>query len=151
MARSVLLSAKMQNNREHLQLVKQKKIFRVGYNIDMIPNSTRCSSTYLNNQLGSLLHICSSEVIDGTAIETDWAKGVKDGVDAITELNDKTVAEGTKEAVEEALEGNRRWNLMYLITSKFTVGGKTLKNPVESGDKTHKIKRLYQRWIFPRI
>ena len=74
-------------------------------------------------------------VIDGTAIETDWAKGVKDGADAITELNDKTVAEGTKEAVEEAQKGIEDGTLHVFDTSKFTVGGKTLEELVESGDK----------------
>ena len=55
--------------------------------------------------------------------------------DTITELNDKTVAEGTKEAVEEAQKGIEDGTLHVFDTSKFTVGGKTLEELVESGDK----------------
>ena len=55
--------------------------------------------------------------------------------DAITELNDKTVAKGTKEKVEEAQKGIEDGTIHVFDTSKFTVGGKTLEELVESGDE----------------
>ena len=79
-----------------------KKVPCVGYNIDMIPTAPDAALTSATINWGPYYTYAVQSVIDGTAIETDWAKGVKDGADAITELNDKTVAEGTKEAVEEA-------------------------------------------------
>lgn len=107
----------------------------VGYNIDMIPTAPDAALTSATINWGPYYTYAVQSVIDGTAIETDWAKGVKDGADAITELNDKTVAEGTKEAVEEAQKGIEDGTLHVFDTSKFTVGGKTLEELVESGDK----------------
>ena len=112
-----------------------KKIPCVGYNIDMIPTAPDAALTSATINWGPYYTYAVQSVIDGTAIETDWAKGVKDGADAITELNDKTVAEGTKEAVEEAQKGIEDGTLHVFDTSKFTVGGKTLEELVESGDK----------------
>ena len=112
-----------------------KKVPCVGYNIDMIPTAPDAALTSATINWGPYYTYAVQSVIDGTAIETDWAKGVKDGADAITELNDKTVAEGTKEAVEEAQKGIEDGTLHVFDTSKFTVGGKTLEELVESGDK----------------
>ena len=112
-----------------------KKVPCVGYNIDMIPTAPDAALTSATINWGPYYTYAVQSVIDGTAIETDWAKGVKDGADAITELNDKTVAERTKEAVEEAQKGIEDGTLHVFDTSKFTVGGKTLEELVESGDK----------------
>ena len=112
-----------------------KKVPCVGYNIDMIPTAPDAALTSATINWGPYYTYAVQSVIDGTAIETDWAKGVKDGADAITELNDKTVAEGTKEAVEEAQKEIEDGTLHVFDTSKFTVGGKTLEELVESGDK----------------
>ena len=46
--------------------------------------------------------------------------------DAITELNDKTVAKGTKEKVEEAQKGIEDGTIHVFDTSTFTVDGKEL-------------------------
>ena len=112
-----------------------KKVPCVGYNIDMISTAPDAALTSATINWGPYYTYAVQSVIDGTAIETDWAKGVKDGADAITELNDKTVAERTKEAVEEAQKGIEDGTLHVFDTSKFTVGGKTLEELVESGDK----------------
>ena len=112
-----------------------KKVPCVGYNIDMIPTAPDAALTSATINWGPHYTYAVQSVIDGTAIETDWAKGVKDGADGITELNDKTVAEGTKEAVEEAQKEIEDGTLHVFDTSKFTVGGKTLEELVESGDK----------------
>lgn len=89
----------------------------------MIPTAPDAALTSATINWGPYYTYAVQSVIDGTAIETDWAKGVKDGADAITELNDKTVAEGTKEAVEEAQKGIEDGTLHVFDTSKFTVGG----------------------------
>ena len=47
----------------------------------------------------------------------------------------KTLSKGTKEKVEEAQKGIEDGTLHVFDTSKFTVGGKTLEELVESGDK----------------
>mgnify|MGYP000789345919 CR=1 FL=1 len=92
----------------------------------MIPTAPDAALTSATINWGPYYTYAVQSVIDGTAIETDWAKGVKDGADAITELNDKTVAEGTKEAVEEAQKGIEDGTLHVFDTSTFTVDGKEL-------------------------
>ena len=112
-----------------------KKVPCVGYNIDMIPTAPDAALTSATINWGPYYTYAVQSVIGGTAIDTDWSKGVKDGADAITELNDKTVAKGTKEKVEEAQKGIEDGTIHVFDTSKFTVGGKTLEELVESGDE----------------
>ena len=112
-----------------------KKVPCVGYNIDMIPTAPDAALTSATINWGPYYTYAVQSVIEGTAIDTDWSKGVKDGADAITELNDKTVAKGTKEKVEEAQKGIEDGTIHVFDTSKFTVGGKTLEELVESGDE----------------
>ena len=47
----------------------------------------------------------------------------------------KTLSKGTKEKVEEAQKGIEDGTIHVFDTSKFTVGGKTLEELVESGDE----------------
>ena len=112
-----------------------KKVPCVGYNIDMIPTAPDAALTSATINWGPYYTYAVQSVIEGTAIDTDWSKGVKDGADAITELNDKTVAKGTKEKVGEAQKGIEDGTIHVFDTSKFTVGGKTLEELVESGDE----------------
>ena len=101
----------------------------------MIPTAPDAALTSATINWGPYYTYAVQSVIEGTAIDTDWSKGVKDGADAITELNDKTVAKGTKEKVEEAQKGIEDGTIHVFGTSKFTVGGKTLEELVESGDE----------------
>ena len=56
-----------------------KKVPCVGYNIDMIPTAPDAALTSATINWGPYYTYAVQSVIDGTAIETDWAKGVKDG------------------------------------------------------------------------
>ena len=54
-----------------------KKVPCVGYNIDMIPTAPDAALTSATINWGPYYTYAVQSVIDGTAIETDWAKGVK--------------------------------------------------------------------------
>lgn len=113
-----------------------KKVPCVGYNIDMIPTAPDAALTSASINWGPYYTYAVQCVIDGETIDTDWSKGLKDGADLITDLNDKTVAEGTEEKVAEVTKGIEDGSIHVFDTSKFTVGGKSLEELVKSGDET---------------
>ncbi|MBQ9414781.1 MAG: BMP family ABC transporter substrate-binding protein [Clostridia bacterium] len=65
-------------------------------------------------------------VTNGTAIDTDWSKGLAEGSVELLGLNDNVAAAGTAEAIEaakaELIAGTRH----VFDTTTFTVGGKAL-------------------------
>ena len=107
----------------------------VGYNISMIATAPDQALTSASNNWGIYMTYAVQSVLDGTEIPADWCKGFSDGAVLVTELNDKAVAPGTKEKVEEVEAKLASGELHVFDTSKFTVGGKTLEELVESGDK----------------
>lgn len=63
-----------------------------------------------------------SNVMNGTEITQDWAKGYEADAVGITPLG-SACAEGTQEAVDAAIEGIKNGTLQVFDTSKFTVNG----------------------------
>lgn len=105
----------------------------VGYNISMIsaaPNSALTSASVDWSKYYTYAVRCR---IDGTPIDVDWAKGYPEGVNLITELNEKTVAEGTAEKVAEVEAQLTAGTLNVFDTSTFTVGGKTMEALIAEG------------------
>lgn len=105
----------------------------VGYNISMIsaaPNSALTSASVDWSKYYTYAVQCR---IDGTPIDVDWAKGYPEGVNLITELNEKTVAEGTAEKVAEIEAQLTAGTLNVFDTSTFTVGGKTMEALIAEG------------------
>ena len=105
----------------------------VGYNISMIsaaPDSALTSASVDWSKYYTYAVQCR---IDGTPIDVDWAKGYPEGVNLITELNVKTVAEGTAEKVAEIEAQLTAGTLNVFDTSTFTVGGKTMEELIAEG------------------
>ncbi len=94
-----------------------------GSTIDACPNTFIVSSRI--DWTPYMKHMIQC-VKDGKDIEADWCKGFSEGSVALTDINEKVAAEGTKEAIEtakaELIDGTRR----VFDTSTFTVDGKTL-------------------------
>ena len=65
-------------------------------------------------------------VIDGTAIDTDWTGTLATGSVVLTELNTNVAAEGTQEAIDQAIKDLEAGTLHVFDTANFTVGGETL-------------------------
>ena len=106
----------------------------VGYNISMIPAAPNTALTSASIDWAPYYTYAVKCVLDGEKIATDWCQGYADGADKITELNDKAIAEGTKEKVEEIENAIKNGSLHVFDTSTFTVGGKTLEEYVETED-----------------
>lgn len=67
-----------------------------------------------------------SAVMNGTSIDADWTGTLSTGSVVLTDLNTDVVAEGTQEAIDEAMAALEAGTLHVFDTSTFTVGGETL-------------------------
>ncbi len=65
-------------------------------------------------------------VMNGTAIDADWSKGVQEGAVVLTDLNEKAAAAGTAEAIEQAKQKMAAGELHVFDTATFTVKGESL-------------------------
>ena len=105
----------------------------VGYNISMIATAPDQALTSASNNWGIYMTYAVQSVLDGTEIPADWCKGFSDGAVLITELNDKAVAPGTKEKVEEVEAKLASGKLHVFDTSTFTVDGKEVTTYEKDG------------------
>lgn len=67
-----------------------------------------------------------SAVMNGESIDADWTGTLSTGSVVLTELNTDVAAEGTQEAIDEAMAALEAGTLHVFDTSTFTVGGETL-------------------------
>ncbi|MBR4799467.1 MAG: BMP family ABC transporter substrate-binding protein [Clostridia bacterium] len=68
------------------------------------------------------------QVVEGKAIDTDWTGDIKSGSVVLSGLNKKAAAEGTKEAIDEAIAKFKAGTLHVFDTATFTVGGAKLES-----------------------
>lgn len=105
----------------------------VGYNVDMTsvaPNSALTSATINWAPYYTYAVKC---VLDGKAIDTDWCKGYADNAVGISPLNDKVVAKGTAEKVDEVIKAIKDGSLHVFDTKNFTIGGKSIDELIKEG------------------
>ena len=67
-----------------------------------------------------------SAVMNGTSIDADWTGTLATGSVVLTDLNTDVAAEGTQEAIDEAMAALEAGTLHVFDTSTFTVNGETL-------------------------
>ena len=67
-------------------------------------------------------------VMDGTAIDTDWTGTLATGSVVLTDLNTDVAAEGTQEAINDAMAKLENGELHVFDTSAFTVKGEALSS-----------------------
>ena len=67
-----------------------------------------------------------SAVMNGESIDADWTGTLSTGSVVLTDLNTDVAAEGTQEAIDEAMAALEAGTLHVFDTSTFTVGGETL-------------------------
>ncbi len=66
------------------------------------------------------------DVIDGKEIPADWCGGIKEGSVVLTDVNTKAAAEGTQDAINEAIDKFKAGTLNVFDAATFTVDGKKL-------------------------
>ena len=115
----------------------------VGYNISMIATAPDEALTSATNDWSVYPTMAVEAVMNGTKIPVDWCKGLADGAVGITELNDKAVALGTAEIVQEVEDKIKSGKLHVFDTSTFTVDGKTLDTYKKEGSDNEYISDGY--------
>ena len=105
----------------------------VGYNVDMTSVAPNTALTSPTNNWGSYYTYAVKCVLDGTAIQPDWCQGFAEGAVDITPLNEKVVAEGTAEKVEEVKAAIKDGTLHVFDTTTFTVDGAALEDKIAEG------------------
>ena len=100
----------------------------VGYNVSMNEVAPDSALTSSSNNWGIYNTYAVKSVIDGTPIDVDWCQGLAQGAVLITELNEKTVAEGTADKVAEVEAAIIDGSTHVFDTATFTVGGEKLED-----------------------
>ena len=104
----------------------------VGYNVSMNEVAPDSALTSSSNNWGIYNTYAVKSVIDGTPIDVDWCQGLAQGAVLITELNEKTVAEGTADKVAEVEAAIIDGSTHVFDTTTFTVGGEKLEDLIAS-------------------
>lgn len=76
--------------------------FQVGWYMDLRSVAPGAALVSAGADWGVYFTEAVQALLDGTAIPTDWCKGLADGAVFLTPLNESLVAEGTEEAIETA-------------------------------------------------
>ena len=98
----------------------------VAYNINTAsigPNTALISSKI---SWEPYMKLMIESVMNGKEIPVDYTGTLATGSVQLTELNEKVAAEGTKEALEDAMNKLKNGEIHVFDTSAFTVGGKAL-------------------------
>lgn len=112
---------------------QEAKVPCVGYNVDMTSVAPDYALTSASIDWAPYYTYAVQCIIDGDAIDVDWCQGYADGADKITPLNEKAVAEGTDEKVEEVEDAIKDGSLHVFDTSTFTVDGESLEDLIAEG------------------
>ncbi|MDO4555132.1 MAG: BMP family ABC transporter substrate-binding protein [Lachnospiraceae bacterium] len=104
----------------------------VGYNVDMTSVAPDCALTSPTNNWGVYYTETVQAVLDGQAIDVDWAKGFADDAVRLTDLG-SACAEGTQDAVDKAIAAISDGSLHVFDTTTFTVDGKSLEDQIAAG------------------
>ncbi len=102
-----------------------KTVYSVGYNVDMLSTAPNAALTSPTNVWEVYYEYALKAAMDGDDIATNMAEGYEEGAVKLTPFGD-ACAEGTEDAVNEAIEGIKAGTLHVFDTSTFTVGGKEL-------------------------
>ena len=106
---------------------KGEVVYSVGYNVDMLaaaPNAALVSPT---NEWGAFYTYAFKAVLEGTEFATNWCEGFETDAVALTPLG-PNVAEGTQEAIDEAIEGIKAGEIHVFDINNFTVGGAKMES-----------------------
>lgn len=106
-------------------------VYDVGYNVSMIDAAPNYALTSASIKWAPYMKYAVKSVIDGQPMNADWCQGYADGAVWVTELNEKAIAPGTQEKVDETWAAIKDGSLKVFDTSKWTVGGETIKSTAD--------------------
>jgi len=98
--------------------------YSVGYNVSMLDVAPDIALTSASNVWEKFYTYAFSCWKNGENMMTDWTGGYNEGAVAITDLG-SSVAEGTADAVNAAIDAIKSGSLHVFDASTFTIGGET--------------------------
>lgn len=103
-------------------------VYSVSYNVDMIDVAPDAVLTSATNNWSVYYEYLFEAKMNGDQIVTDWSEGYSKNAVGLTDLNENTIADGTIEAVDEAIAKIIAGTLNVFDTTTFTVGGETVES-----------------------
>ena len=100
------------------------KAYSVGYNISMLDVAPTAALTSASANWNVFYEYAFSCALNGTTMDTDWAKGYEANAVGITALGE-SVAEGTDTTVAEVEQKLADGSLQVFDVTTFTYGGET--------------------------
>ena len=100
-------------------------VFYNGSTIDSCPDTYLIASKINWQPYFEYMLTC---VAKGEAIDLDWCGTLATGSVVLLDMNDKVAAEGTKEAIDKAMEEIKAGTLHVFDTDTFTVAGKKVES-----------------------
>ncbi len=117
---------------------EEKGVPNVAYNINTIPMGPNTALISSKIDWAPYFEMIVKNTAEGKAIPTDYCGTLADGYVALTELNEKVAAAGTKEKIEEVKDKLIKGELKVYDINTFTVDGKKLDtylaDVVDAGD-----------------
>ena len=80
--------------------------------------------------------------VNGTAIDTNWCGGIEEGSVVLTGINLDVAAEGTVEAINEAIANLKNGSLKVFAADTFTVGGAAVTHDLISDGYFHESEAI---------
>ncbi len=106
---------------------QENGVYAVGYNISMTDVAPEAALISSRIDWTNYFEYVIEAQIKGDKVDQDYMQhGVADGSVALTDLNEKIAAEGTADAIKEAMDKIISGELQVFDTATFTVGGQTL-------------------------
>ena len=121
----------------------------VGYNVSMNEVAPDSALTSSSNNWGIYNTYAVKSVIDGTPIDVDWCQGLAQGAVLITELNEKTVAEGTADKVAEVEAAIIDGSTHGIRHRHLHRGRREAGRPDRQQRRLREVRSLCLRWLLP--
>ena len=106
-------------------------VWHVGYNVGMIDTAPNTTLTSASLKWGPDYAFFVNALINGEELPADRSDGYESDAVWITELNEKTIAAGTQEAVDAAVAAIKDGTLHVFNNATFTVNGETVTSTAD--------------------
>lgn len=118
-------------------------IFYAGSEVNMIDQAPKVALCSAITDYSVYYKYAVDACVKGEAIDTDWVQGYAEGVNMISQLNDKHVADDTQLYVQLLEKKLRKGKVKIFDTKEMFVGGESLYSLIDGKTKDYKKFRKY--------
>ena len=120
-------------------------IFYAGNEVNMIDQAPKVALCSAITDYSVYYKYAVEACLKGEAIDTDWVQGYAEGVNLISQLNDKHVADDTQLYVQLLEKKLRKGSVKIFDTKEMFVGGESLYTLIDKKEKGYKKFKKYLR------